>query len=263
MLRPKCEVILFGDEEGTAEIASELGIRHIPDVERNEYGTPLVSSMFSIAQDTASHEVMCYVNADIILTSDFPKVVHRIKKCPFLLVGQRWDVDLKEPVDFSSPDWEERLRAYVAEVGKLHKPYGIDYFIFPRGQYHDIPPFAIGRPGWDNWMIHQACSLQTPVIDATKVITAFHQSHNYSHLPGGEVNFRKGPEAERNREFLGGPNHAFTVRDATWVLSAKGMKKVSPARILYQRGVRLRRSLISSTLTVLRRLRSVPKHSSY
>jgi len=49
LLRPACEVILFGNEEGTAEIASRFGIRHIPDVERNEYGTPLVSSVFSTA----------------------------------------------------------------------------------------------------------------------------------------------------------------------------------------------------------------------
>lgn len=70
-LHPPCEVILFGNEEGTAEIASELGIRHIPDVERSEYGTPLISSLFRIAQSIGTHELMCYVNADIILMNDF------------------------------------------------------------------------------------------------------------------------------------------------------------------------------------------------
>ncbi len=71
LLRPECETILFGNEEGTAEVASMFGIRHFPDIERNEYGTPLVSSVFGIAQDIASHQLLCYVNADIMLTSDF------------------------------------------------------------------------------------------------------------------------------------------------------------------------------------------------
>ena len=31
-LDPKPEVVLFGDDEGTAEIANELGLRHIPEI---------------------------------------------------------------------------------------------------------------------------------------------------------------------------------------------------------------------------------------
>ena len=29
MLRPECEIILFGDEEGMKEVAEEFGVRHI------------------------------------------------------------------------------------------------------------------------------------------------------------------------------------------------------------------------------------------
>jgi hypothetical protein len=36
LLHPDIEVILFGDEEGTAEVCAELGLRHEPHVERNE-----------------------------------------------------------------------------------------------------------------------------------------------------------------------------------------------------------------------------------
>ncbi len=35
LLRPECEVILFGNDEGTAEIACELGRRHIPNIDCN------------------------------------------------------------------------------------------------------------------------------------------------------------------------------------------------------------------------------------
>jgi hypothetical protein len=41
-LRPRPEIILFGDDEGTPEVAEELGLRHVPEIACNEYGTPLV-----------------------------------------------------------------------------------------------------------------------------------------------------------------------------------------------------------------------------
>lgn len=221
-LRPECEVILFGNEEGVAKAASGFGIRHIPYVERNEYGTPLVNSIFDIAQNISSHQLICYVNTDIILMSDFLLAIRRIHRKPFLLIGQRWDIDLKEKLDFSKPDWEECLRTYLAKAGRLHGPSGLDYFVFPSGLYHDIPPFAIGRVGWDNWMVYKARSLGVSVIDATDAITVVHQNHDYSHLSGGEAELWEGPEAERNRELLGGKKHAFYIRHVNLVLTAGG-----------------------------------------
>lgn len=230
MLYPECEIILFGNEEGTAEVASKFGIRHIPEVGCNEYGTPLISSMFEIAQDVASHQLMCYVNADIILMSDFLPAIRQIQWRSFLLIGQRWDIDLKKPIDFDNSDWEERLRASLTKEGTLHAPSGIDYFIFPCGMYRDIPHFAVGRPGWDNWMVYQARHLKVPVIDATKAITAVHQNHDYLHHPMGENGVWKGPEAKRNLELTGGPSHLFALQDANWILSPQGLKKVRMSR---------------------------------
>jgi len=41
------EIILFGDDAGAAEISRELGLRHEPHVERNEFGTKRVDYIFS------------------------------------------------------------------------------------------------------------------------------------------------------------------------------------------------------------------------
>ncbi|MFZ0637415.1 MAG: hypothetical protein WAM08_17985, partial [Candidatus Acidiferrales bacterium] len=38
-LTPQPEIILFGDEAGVAEIAGELGLRHVAHVKRNEKNT--------------------------------------------------------------------------------------------------------------------------------------------------------------------------------------------------------------------------------
>ena len=235
LLYPEPEVILFGNEEGTAEVASRFGIRHIAEVECNEYGTPLVSSIFGIAQNTAKYQLMCYVNADIILMSDFLLAVQRIHKYPFLMVGQRWDLELNEAVNFDDTQWESRLRTYVAEQGKLHPKSGIDYFVFSRGLYNDIPPLAIGRGGWDNWLVYQARRLKVTVIDATKAITAVHSNHDYSHHPGGTVGVREGPEAIRNRELAGWGEHALTLEHATWTLTSQGIRRALTMRHLYFR----------------------------
>lgn len=234
-LRPACEVILFGDEEGSAEVAADLGIRHIPEVGCNEYGTPLISSMFEIAQDVASYQLMCYVNADIILMSDFLLAIRQIQWQSFLLVGQRWDVDIKDLLDFSKLDWEEQLRTRLAESGRLHGRSGLDYFIFPCGLFHDIPPFAVGRPAWDNWLVYKARSLRLPVIDATKMVTAIHQNHAYSHHPMGKEGAWKGPDAERNRELTGGKDFAFHMDYATFVLTPQGLSPTFTPRYLYFR----------------------------
>lgn len=229
-LRPKCEIILFGDEDGMSEVAAEFGIRHIPNIRRNEYGTPLINVVFDIAQRISTHQLMCYVNADIILLSEFLRAAQQIheRKDRFLLIGQRWDVDLDQAWDFTRPDWETNLRAYVATVGTLHPPTGIDYFVFPRGQYCNIPSFAVGRPAWDNWLIYRTRLLHISVIDATQVVIAIHQNHGYEHVPQSVEGTYNGPEGNRNLELAGGFAHVFTLQDADRVLTPQGLKRPKP-----------------------------------
>jgi len=64
------EVFLLGDDEGLAEAASALGVRHLPGVRRNENGTPLVSSMVDLARRYAQSDLLCLINADMILMGD-------------------------------------------------------------------------------------------------------------------------------------------------------------------------------------------------
>ena len=254
LLAPVCEVILLGDEKGTAETAGRLGARHIADVECNEWGTPLISSAFDIAQRVAGHAIMCYVNADIILLSDFLPAIGQVRKESFLLVGQRWDVNLTGPVEFDDPAWEATLRDHLERGATLHRPDGIDYFVFPRGMYRDIPDFAVGRIGWDNWMVYHARSRRVPVVDATEIVTVVHQNHDYSHLSGGKTELRKGRESEQNRHLLGGQDHALSVHDATWVLGRDGMRRQSRARVLFQARRRFRNRLASQKAGIRRRL---------
>ena len=223
-LQPPCELLLFGNEDGIAEAASQLGVKHIPEIECSDYGTPLVSSAFHLAQKLSTHNLFCYVNADVILVSDFISSLTRVEGKSFLVVGRRWDVNLGGPIDFSDPSWESRLLEHVHSNGVLHRPQGLDYFVFPRGLFEEMPPFVVGRVGWDNWMVLHARLSMVPVVDATRAITAIHQNHDYSHLPEGEVTMRGGMEAQHNLELLGGRYRALDVSDATHILTQAGVK---------------------------------------
>ena len=232
-LRPACQILLCGDEAGTAEVAATLGADRIPTVDRNDFGTPLLSSVFAAVEGRATHDLLCYVNADILLLSDFAEAAGRVAaaKRPFLMVGQRWDLDVTEPLAFGQKDWERELRARVEQTGALHPPSGSDYFVYPRDALGALPPFAVGRPGWDNWMIYHARSRKMPVVDATEETLVIHQNHAYGHVKQGTGNAWEGPEGDRNLDLVGGQERIFTLTDATHRLTGAGLRRaLSPAR---------------------------------
>lgn len=231
-LKPKPEILLLGKEEGTAELSLEFGVRHIPELAHNEHGTPLISSIFKQAEMVASHRLLCYVNSDIILMSDFIEAVRYVafRQDRFLIAGQRWDLDVTEPLDFSIPYWERDLRQTVVERGVLHGETGMDYFLYPCNFWGEIPPFALGRTAWDNWLLYGALMQGAALIDATQNITAVHQNHDYVHVPGGESAAWNGVEAIQNRELAG--KGIFTLLDANWLLTPQGFVRACTAKHL-------------------------------
>jgi hypothetical protein len=130
----------------------------------------------------------------------------------FLIIGQRWDLEVTERMDFS-PGWEERLMTRVKSEGKLHVPRGSDYFIFSSQCFTQVPDFAVGRSMWDNWMIYQALKSRWATVDATGAATIIHQNHDYSHLPGGLPHYRQ-PETQVNIRLAGGRRRAMYISDA-------------------------------------------------
>jgi hypothetical protein len=257
-LHPNAEVILCGDEPGTKEMAAEVHATYLPQVARNEYGTPLLDSVFEHAQRTARSRLMCYVNADIVLMSDFATAIQRIAFDKFLMVGQRWDVDVTDPWDFEQRDWEAAMRSAVAARGRLHPPMGSDYFVFPRHlDAATLPPFAVGRPAWDNWFIYHARRHRVPVIDATRVTTVVHQNHDYGHVPERRDDAWEGPEADWNRSVVEHPERSYVLSDASHVLTPKWVMPTVGLRLkrLVRVGLYQCRRSASLSVRAYRRLR--------
>lgn len=236
MLHPEIEIILFGNEEGTTHIAKELGVQHLPDVECNESGTPLVNSIFEKAQSVANYPLLCYVNADIILPSDFVDVVEHLLKLnkKFLAIGYRYDVDLKRELDFQQPDWEVQLRNSVREKAPYPQTAGMDYFIFPYGLWDHIPQFALGRGFWDSWLVYRARYLKAPVINITPLAKVIHQNHDYSHFTKEEKEVWYGEESMKNYKLSGGIKHYFGFNDATHLLTNQGIQPAHHQKSLRQ-----------------------------
>jgi len=217
-LGSEVEILVLGNDEGIAEHTRELGIQHIPEVDCNSRGTPLISSMLSLARETTGNPFLGIINADILL---FPDVLEGIRAAAgkfekFLLVGQRWDMEIAHEIS-GGPEQFLDLKTTIPSKGVLHPPMGSDYFIFPRECYQDIPDFAIGRAGWDNWFIFKSRWKGWSVIDCTHDIMVVHQNHDYRHLPGGQPHYRL-PESKENVEQGGGEHIIFTIFDAQYDL---------------------------------------------
>lgn len=239
---PYVEVLLYGDEVGASETAIHFNIKHFPSIKKNEYGTPLLDFVFEHAAETSKRPLLCYVNSDIILLRDFFQAISRIHLARFLMVGQRWNLNVTDILDFSVPNVDSLLIQKARKEGALYPPYGADYFVYPRSVAWALPKFAVGRPGWDNWLIYKARASRIPVVDATPAVMAIHQNHNYDHVPAAVGNGWEGIEADINRRLAGGSAHFLSIADATHVLSKGRLRRAISyrqlKRSLFLRGIR-------------------------
>jgi hypothetical protein len=168
------------------------------------------------------------------------------------MVGRRFNVDLDCPEDYASADNEERLVSLVKSQNHPLWIGALDYFVFPRGQYKTIPPFAIGRGGWDNWLLWKTRSTGIPLIDASDSILAIHQNHDYSYgTAPGERSIFDGEEVKRNHELAG--NAASTLDDITHKLTPKGIRRNFRNRFLkHTRALRGKLGLSKENLEALK-----------
>jgi hypothetical protein len=251
-LDPRPDIILFGDDAGTAEICDELGLRHVPDVRTTDLGTPLLSDMFLRGQELATTPVVCWTNADIVFASGLDVAATTVAGStdPLYVVGRRIDIDQPGPLDLEA-GWQARLVRRSNEDGELKPANWIDWFMFPTGLFTELPEFAIGRPGYDPWLIWKAADLGATVVDATELVRAVHQRHDYSHVGGRKVAFR-GPEAEANAAIVDDWRHYHSILYARRRFSPEG--QMVPATALPYRLAKPR-SYLAHALRFTRPLR--------
>lgn len=204
-VNPRPEIILLGDDERVEQTAREFGLRHIGGLQTNKYGTPLVNDIFEKVRRAASNDIILYINSDIILLDGLMEAAADIQQQfdEFLIIGKRRNLDLEPDFELAG-DWKQRLQARAAGSAQLSSPRAIDYFLFRGDLWPDMPPFALGRFAWDNWLVY-AASLRCEVIDATEKIHIIHQNHDYL-IDNKRMNKSqswRSAEARTNREMAG------------------------------------------------------------
>lgn len=144
---------------------------------------PLVPfrDMVKKVESTTDADILMYANGDLIFVDDVRMRMDNIDIArDFLLTGQR--IDILE-------DGSKRL----------HRPSGMDYFVFRRGMFQDLPKVFMGRGYCDSALVAYCLRRGIPVVDASFALRVEHQFHDYGHVAGGQNVAYQGVEALENK----------------------------------------------------------------
>jgi hypothetical protein len=137
------------------------------------------------------------------------------------MVGQR--VDLRDGAAFDTDVFYERLgQALQSRQAEVHRPSGMDFFVFRRGMWQDLKPLVVGRGGYDSALVAYCLRRRIPVIDASFAFPVVHQWHDYGHVGGGKEEAHAGAEARFNRDAHGLRAFAPNCLDADLMMLRSG-----------------------------------------
>ena len=214
VIKPRPQIILLGNEKGAKDVCIKYNLIHISHIEKNNFGTPLLNDIFNKAQDRASNNIMLYINSDIILTDDLDKIASKLvqKTQRISCIRKETRIANKQINKFQIGLAKTLFKR--CNENNLKNSAWLDYFIFTKGIFGDIPPFALGRTFWDKWLMWQAANQGYPVIDITENIYAIHQSHGYSYRGKSTQSIWEGKEAVENIRLAGGWSHGYSLDEA-------------------------------------------------
>ena len=197
---PKPEILVFGDAAGVKRLCREVGVEHYPEILRDPTGLEYVSDAFQQASNLGTGDLFCYANADIILPPDLPAVAGRVTEVlnRFLLTGRRWNMQRAFELEPPGRLWWQKLLRKSDRWGSMGTDWGIDWFVHPRHQFDDLPDLLVGRWFWDTAVLGICKAQGIPLLDATQVVRAIHQYHDYSHFPGGLTGIEESSQSNSN-----------------------------------------------------------------
>lgn len=231
---PPVEIVLIAEQAGNGvpELAARYGVRYevLQDTDFSPSGTPLLSSVFQVAEHIAPKDgLMMYINADIVLPANAPAVIKSVLKRvrepeKLLMTGQR--TDCSSGLNYEDQDVMKRNRMLVrymllkniTDAGVIenyfghcvpHGNGGKDYFVYKRGLWERLGSpmlsFALGRPAFDDWMLLMAHHFGI-ALDASPVLGALHLQHDYKHVEsvgsGSRLAIFKGADRRYNMQLM-------------------------------------------------------------
>lgn len=172
------EVVLWGNDAGVGLAAQVLLCKHSMQVRRTANGTPTIDVPFAGMRAAFPQALLLYANCDIVFLSGILRLAEICSAAfpTFLATGRRWNAPglAGKTIDFEVEGWHQQAWADAQVGGAYHRHSGEDWFLFPAGLYQEVPPFAIGRSAWDNWLLLDAQRRGVPTVDATEVVRVLH-----------------------------------------------------------------------------------------
>lgn len=208
---PEARVILFGNEPGLERICRKEDVFFGGEVETDEGGFEIISSIFKKAKALEPNILQIYLNSDILLDVSASAAVTSLCRLtgPFLATARRRCLS-----PWSGPALGENELVKFLDFAKEPIRWGqagsLDIFIFRDFPVETMPEFLIGHAAWDNWMIFQARWLGIPTIDLSRVLRPFHCDHDYAYSRGNpQPRERNRALDQRNLRLLGGEYKKF------------------------------------------------------
>ena len=226
------DILLVGNESDLATIPEgyDVKTRFISPVEdhRRDSVLPYFSQVLDTVPAESDYDTIVYLNADIVLPRDFVdrlqlSEVHRECGRGFLITGRR--IEMQEGVSFARgsdfyPFLSENMNSW--NVGRFDH---MDYFVFKRGIFSELPPLIVGRGAYDNALVAYCLRGRVPVIDASEGLPVIHPFHGHGHQKGGKKEVYDGNDAMLNRKRHDIIHSPPTLFEAGLILGEKGLRR--------------------------------------
>ena len=241
-IRPACEVLLVDDEEGTTAAATnDLGVRVLHGVERSPMGAPLLGDLLRVGAAEASHPVLAYITADVLLPPNFADVVMALDRLmadrAYFAIAGRYDMLVPFSLDFDASNWFSSLQAALQTHGRKHRHTALDLWVYRREFDVNAPPMPIGRGGTDGWAVWSMRRQGIPVVDLSDEVLLVHQHHDKPARKDPRFN---GELRECVRLFESMAEDAMSLLDANWLFSEgrlrrpRGLRRLHAAMSLFR-----------------------------
>jgi hypothetical protein len=203
-VHPAVDLIVFGNGgQAEQEAITGVGARLVTEYERSASGAPSFRAMSAHARAHGRFDFQVYVNGDILLDHTLATAMAAAAGSlgAFLLIGERLDLAEGACLELEEAGWLARAEA-LSLTGRLsaHGPTAMDFFGFQRGLWDEAVDVSMGRAGCDQALLQHCLSRRVPVIDASLAVVALHQSHDYSHVPGGAAQVFAGEDTRRMQD---------------------------------------------------------------
>jgi len=171
-LDPVPEIVIVGNDPGTAEICKEYGLKHVPKVGTSSAGTPYCDDFILEAEKVASNDIMLLCSGDIIIKQDTIDAAKAVKPLlnQFCVCSRKLHVEIKDGK-------KKDIRWATWQAG--------DYWLHTKGIFTGMPKFLIGRHKNEKWMFRWLCN-KNALVDGTDVITVWHQQHPHEFKPANK-----------------------------------------------------------------------------